>query len=166
MTKYISPEQVLQQLAALKLQCPEIEEDEDGWALSVESETDVFELLRQIERRRQEAETMAGALASNIAQMQLRQGRFEKREQAMRLFAFRVMQIADISKAELAEATLSIIRTPRKVIITNPEAIPDTLQRIERTPNKSKIKELLLDGGSVPGAALSNGDATISIRTK
>jgi len=65
----IDPNIVRQQLANLFLLHPDLKEDEETWALSVESETNAVELLRAIERRRQEATHNAGAIASNIAEL-------------------------------------------------------------------------------------------------
>lgn len=163
--KMLRPDIITQQITALALQYPELKDDEDGWMLSVESETDVHDFLRQIERRRQEAAAFAGGIASNIAELELRQQRYENRERAMRSLAFKIMQVADIFKAELPEATMSIRPGTSKVIITNEEAIPDILCRIKREPDKTKLKEHLLNG-PIAGAILSNAEPTLSIRTK
>src|SRR4051812_22693741 len=104
----LSPQQIMLQINSLALQYPDLKDDEDGWLLSVESETDVHEFLRQVERKRQEAAAFAGGIAANIDELELRQQRFERRAEVMRALAFKIMQIAEISKAELPEATISI----------------------------------------------------------
>jgi hypothetical protein len=145
---------------------PELEEDEQLRADMIEGETDAHEFLRVVERKRQEASALAGALASNIAELEERQKRFERREQAMRRLAFKVMEAADLKKIELAEATLSMRNGSRKVVISDDTAIPDSLCRIRKEPDRTAIKAMLESGAEVPGCVLSNGEPTISIRTR
>ncbi len=163
----LRPDIVMQQIQNLKVLYPELADDEDGWLMTVESETDANEFLRQVERKRQEAAAMAGALASNIAEMEIRQQRFENREKAMRQLAFKVMQAADMTKVELPECTFSIRAIPPSVIITDESQLPDVACKFTRSPDKTKIKELLqTEPFHVAGATMSNGGSTISIRTK
>jgi hypothetical protein len=163
----LNPDIIRQQIANLALVYPELAEDEEAWALSVESETDAVDLLRQIERRRQEAASMAGAIASNIAELGLRQERFERREKAMRELAFKVMGFADLRKVEMPEATYSVRNGQQKLIgDADPESFPDWLCRIKRELDKTKIKEALKAGETVTGFELSNAEPTLAIRTK
>lgn len=162
----LDPNQVRQQVDNLRVSYPEIVEDDDAWLLCLESETDLHELLRIFERKRQEACSLAGAIASNIAELGNRQGRFERREQAMRAAMFKLLQWADVRKVELPEATVSIRNGTQKVLITDEDQLSDILCRFKREPDKTKIKELLTTGQPVKGAELSNAEPTISIRTK
>lgn len=162
----LDPAQVRLQIDALILQFPELTEDDVLRADMIEAETDLHELLRMLERKRQEASSLAGALASNIAELGNRQGRFERREEAMRAAMFKIMQWADVRKAELPEATVSIRNGTQRVIITDEANLDDLLCRFKREPDKTKIKELLTTGSPVRGAELSNAEPTISIRTK
>ena len=165
----LRPDTVRQQIANLALTYPEIAEDEDAWALTVESETDVMDLLREIEKRRQAAAAFAGGIASNIAELGLRQERYERREKAMRELAFKIMNFADLKKAELPEATLSIRNGQQRLVsyanISSAE-LPDDLCRIVREIDKTKIKEALKAGQTVTGFELSNSEPSLSIRTK
>ena len=156
---------VRRQIERLLLQYPELEEDGQLRADVIEGETDFHELLRQIERRRQEACSLAGALATNIAELEARQARFERREQAMRELALKIMDAADIKRVELPEATYSIRNVPPSVVIVEEKDLPDDACKFVRKPDKTKIKELL-ETGPVPGATMSNGAATLTIRTR
>jgi len=162
----LNPEIVKQQIDHLLLLYPELVEDEVLLADSLEGETDLYELLRQIERKRRETLTMTGALAAEIAQLEVRQGRFERREQAMRDLIFKLLERANMKKVELPEATFSIRQGTAKVLITDEAEIPDSYCRIKREPNKLQIKEALNQGETVPGATLSNQEPSLSIRTK
>lgn len=162
----LDPSQVRQQIDNLIMQFPELHEDDILRANMIEAETDLHELLRMLERKRQEAACLAGSIATNIAELGNRQGRFERREQAMRTAMFKLLQWAEVRKAELPEATISIRNGTQRVIITDEANIDDILCRFTRAPDKTKIKELLTAGNPVRGAELSNAEPTISIRTK
>jgi Siphovirus Gp157 len=159
---------VKQQIENLKLGFPELVEDEDAWLLSLESETDFRELMRIVERHRQDACALAGAIASTISELELRQGRFERREQAMRELMFKLLQAAELRKLELPEATLSIAAgQPRVVILEEAYILAiDELCRIKREPNKVLIKQMLMAGQHVDGAELSNAEPHLVVRVR
>lgn len=166
MNTHLSVEIVRAQINGLILQYPELTEDDQLRADSIEGETDAYDLLRKIEAMRRDAAAMAGACATTIAELELRQGRFVRREQAMRAFAMKLMKTASIRKHEMPEATYSIRNGVSKVIITDENFIPDILCRIKREPDKTKIKKLLTNGNPVRGAELSNAEPTLTINTK
>lgn len=158
---------VRQEIANLGFRFPQLVEDADAWAISIESETSTFDVLRQIERRRQEAAAFAGGLASNIAELEARQARFVEREKAMRDLAFRIMQIADIRTAEFAEATYSIRNGQQKLVgDAHPANVHADFRRIKVELDRAAIKEALKAGTAVTGFELSNAEPTLSIRTK
>lgn len=163
---HLDPNMIRQQIANLLLQFPELQEDDQLRADMIEGETEAFEFLRTVERKRQDAATLAGAVASNIAELELRKERFERREQAMRKLAFDIMQAANIRKAELAEATLSVANGQPRVMISDITQLPSDLFRIIKEPNKAEIKKRLDAGQDVPGACFSNSQPHLSIRTK
>jgi len=100
-----------------------------------------------------------------LAELKERKQRFLDRDAAMRRIMFSVMNFADVPKIELPEATIAIRKGTAKVIILDEAAIPDSLCRITREPDKLAIKEALKTD-FVPGAALSNAEAVLTIRTK
>lgn len=161
----LDPSQVRHQIDNLRISHPELVEDEDAWIISLESETEIDDLLRAVERKRQEAACLAGALAGNIAELGLRQERFERREKAMRELLFKIMETAQLRKKELAEATLSIRAVAPRVIIVDENDLPGEALKTVLKPDLARIKELL-SVGPCPGATMSNGGTTISIRTK
>lgn len=166
MNNRLSPLFVTSQITALKVLFPELADDDEAWALSIESETDVHELLRAAEDKRREAKGLIAGLDAILKELEERQGRFIRREQAMRDLQFRIMQAADLKKIELAEATLTIRNGTPRVLVLDEAAIPDIFMRIKREPNKILLKEQLELGIEVPGCELSNAEQTLSIRTK
>ena len=156
---------VTQQITALLLTYPELAEDEILRADMIEAETEAHDLLRKIEQARQDAIAMAGAVATLIAGLELRLGRFERREKGLRELAFKIMQVANLRKIELPEASYGIRNVPPSVLITDESALPDAAFKFVKTLSKTKVKELL-QAGPVAGACMSNGSATLSIRTR
>jgi hypothetical protein len=158
---------IRQQVANLILLHPELADDEEALALSVESETDAHDYLEMIMEEEREAAAMAGALAGRIAEMEARQARYVRRSQAMRDLAARIMTIAEMPKAVLTTATLYFQKGQQKVV-GEPDVttLPDRFVRITRETNKTAIKEALQAGEAVEGCSLSNGAPNFVARFK
>lgn len=95
-----------------------------------------------------------------------RSERFERRRDALRSLIERIMDAANISKAELPEATFSFRALPSSVVIIDDTILPPDMIRTKYEPDKAKIRERLKDGANVPGAMLTNGGRSLSIRVK
>jgi hypothetical protein len=164
--KHLDAGTIRAQINALLLAHPEIADDEILLADSLEGQTDLFEFLREIERKRRTASTLAEAVAIEIKDLRERRDRFMRRDEALRAMLFNVLQWAELKKAELPEATISIRTGSQKVIIEDENTIPDEYCRIIREPDKVKIKAALSEFKSVAGASLSNAEPVLAIRTK
>lgn len=162
----IDPALIKHQINNLLVQYPELADDEQLRADMIEGETELHEFLRDLELMRRNTVALIDGLTEAMSIFGLRQKRFEGREQAMRQLMFKLMEIADLKKLELPEATLSIRNGTPKVIVTDEQKLPDNLFRIKREPDKIKIKEFLQTGANLVGAELSNAEPTLSIRTK
>lgn len=156
---------ILQQITGLLLEYPDLADDEVLRADMVEGSTELSDFLRRLERDRQENEAHATALDEVIRTMKLRKCRMERRDEAMRALALKLLFAVDQNKLTLPEATYSIRTVPRSVLITDEDALPDCACTFVRKPNKTAIKEML-EVAPVPGATMSNGGRTLSIRTK
>lgn len=161
----LDPAVVRQQLEQLKLLYPELVADDDAWGLTLESETDLTALLTMAEESRQEAAAWAAGIATRIAELGIRQQRYERREQAMRVLIFKFLKAAEVPKIELAIATLSIRKGGSKLVIPDDTAVPDEFCKVTRTPDKVLIKDAL-KSVSFNWAALETGPESIAIRTK
>ena len=158
---------VRQEILNLLISYPELASDELLRADMIEGATSAYDFLRIVEQRRQEAASMAGAIASNIAELGLRQERFERREKAMRAIAFKIMEAADLKKLEMPEATYSVRNGQQKVIGDLPvENIPSEFLRVKRELDRSLLKTALQAGRNIEGFTLSNAEPSLSIRTK
>lgn len=152
------------EIVALLTDYPELAEDETLRADMLAGSTGAMEVLSAIVAQMQDAKTMAAAIKARAAEIRDRASRFERREGAMRVLAERIMRVADLRKAELPEATLSIRAVPPSVVITAEDELPEAFIRTVRSPDKAAIKDALKAGEFVPGAEMGNGGETLSVR--
>ena len=155
---------VRHQVELLLISCPELHEDEVLRADVLEGETDLHAALSKLVRLIGETQAMRDGLAAYVTTLRARDARLERRGDALRELIFKLMQIADLKKVPLPEATLSVRRVPQAVVIFDEALIPDDYLRVKYEPNKTEIKKALEEGKNVAGAEMSNGGETISIR--
>lgn len=160
--------QIEREIESLIASYPELAEDENLRADMIDGETEATAILSRIVNRMQEAEAMVAAIIKRKNDLDARAARFDRQADAMRSLAFRIMQAANLRKMPLPEATLSIRVNPPSVVINDESQIPAefTITKTETRVDRAKLKEALKDGATVPGACLSNGSETISIRVK
>jgi hypothetical protein len=92
---------------------------------------------------------------------------FDGRVESARTALLQFMQETGAKTLPLPEATLTLAAGSRKVVgDLDPAALPDTLVRIKREPDRTAIKQALEKGEFVPGASLSNATPTLQIRVK
>jgi hypothetical protein len=163
----LDPRAIQHEIHNLLTQNPELAEDDQLRADMVEGETDAFDFLSMLTRKIGQSRALAESINAYANDIKERGARIERRIEAFRALAFKIMHAADLKKAELPEATLSIRAGTQKVIITDEAALPDFACRFKREPDKTLIKEVLQDGiVPVPGAVLSNAEPALSIRIK
>jgi hypothetical protein len=157
---------IIQQITSLLLDYPDLADDEVLRADMVEGSTELVEFLRRLERARQEAATNSEALSLNIKDLKARQHRFDRRQEAMRMLALKLLFAAGATKPiEFPEATYSMRTVPPSVIITDEDALPDAACRFKREPDKTAIKSML-EVGPIEGACMSNGSKSLSIQVR
>jgi hypothetical protein len=162
----LDPANVRMQIEMLRLRCPDLwdNDDEDLLTSMLEAETNLNEFLGRLVGQVKEAEASVLGTKSLISDYQKRKAKFERRIEALRELALRLMQQAEVKKLELVRATLSVRSGVPHVIITDEAALPDNCVRIKREPNKVLIKELIDQGVPVAGATLSNAEPILAIR--
>jgi hypothetical protein len=162
----LDPRLIQHEIHNLLVQHPELAEDDQLRADMVEGQTDAFDFLSMLTRKIGQSKALAESIHDYAGDIQERAARIERRIDALKSLAFKIMHAADLKKAELPEATLSIRAGQQKVIIISEEELPPSCVRIKREPDKTAIKEILTSGHPVTGAALSNGEPSLSIRVK
>lgn len=167
MSNRINPEAVKAQIAGLLTQHPELKEDEEALALSLDSETDAVTLLNQIVARLQQTKATANGLSNWLSDLRSRLDMLDRREEALKKLMFKIMETAAIARLELPLANLSMAMGPRKVIVTDADKLPkECLRYPPPEPNKVAIKKWIDDGFTVNGAFLSNGEEYLRIKVK
>lgn len=166
MIRPINPEVVKAQIAGLLVRFPELQDDEEALALSLESETDAATLLNQIIAKEREAKALSAGISNWISDLRSRMDRYDRRQEALRALAFRLMEIAGLKKLELPLATIVIGAGRPKVVITDAAALPSCYLRSKPEPDKVYIGDMIKAGHTVPGAEISNAEPVLSIHVK
>lgn len=162
----LDPLIIRQRIDAIKREHPELFADGEAWLLTLDSETDLNELLDDLTRGIQEDAAFAAGLAIAIDDMKARRDRFEARENARRKLVLDLLKAAGIDKAQRPRATISVRDGATSVVVTDETAVPDQFCKIIRAPNKTRIKKFLQSNKSVNWATLTQGERTLSIRFK
>lgn len=144
---------------------PELAEDHAALIDMTEGLTSASDLVAVLVRRSRADEAYANALTAMIRDMTDRRSRYDARADRHRLAAQRLMDACELRRVEMADFTASIRAVPGKVEIDDEALLPDDLCRIVRQPDKAKIKEALA-AGTIPGAHMTNGSESLTVRTK
>ena len=164
--KQLDAKVVQDEITALLLAYPELLEDEVLREDMIEGQTGTFEFLSSIVRKIGSTKALAGGTADYIGELQERKARLERREQALRSLIGKIMNTAELRKAELPEATISISAGRPKVVIVNEQEIPKNFLRIKTEPDKIRIGTALAAHEHVPGCCLSNAESVLRILVK
>jgi hypothetical protein len=155
-----------QEIAQLLIAHPELADDDVLRADSIEGQTGAFEFLSKIVRKIGATKALREGTVGYRNELDERIARLERREYALRALVFKIMSTAELKRAELPEATLSIRAGQQKVVIINEPELPAEFIRIKREPDKVRIKAALVAHEQVPGAALSNPEPSLIINIK
>lgn len=165
MAKYqFSAGVVEQQIQALINEHPDIMFDEDLKEDMLLGSTDFYELVGKIHLNIMHNSALMHSLIDILDDINRRREVLRNRVDFQRALIKRLMEVADQRSIDLPTAKISLGKSPAKVIITDENAIPDEFMRVKRDPNKTAIKEALVGGKDVPGATLSNGGTSLTIR--
>jgi hypothetical protein len=140
---------------------PELAEDDVLRADMNEGCTDIDDVFRVIATRIREAKADGDANDTLAKLYRERKERFERREEVLRLLAKRLLDVADLAKWRTPEGSFSVIPGKPKADVYDEAAVPDSLCRIRREPDKTAIKAVLEGGEGVPGARLTNGNPSL-----
>lgn len=148
-----------------------VDPDDEVLALdTVEGETSLFEVIDAILVRRLATLGMAEGTKAAIGDLKARQKRFEDRANYDRTIIEQAMALAELKTLQRPVATLSMADRKPSLVITTEADIPakywnpgdPTLDRKALAADLASLG----DGENIPGATLSNGAPTLSIRTK
>ena len=163
---HLSSRELMQCVDQMLLEYPELADDEELRLNTFEGETNFNDVLAAITDKALDARSRANAVKDRIGDLSERRSRFLRQEHMMRSLALRIMDRADVTKAQLIEATLSIRQAQPKAIITDETSVPDQFMQVKKSPDMKPILAALKNGQNVEGAVLSNGAPSLTIRTK
>jgi Gp157 protein len=143
------------------------EADEETVRDTLEGLTNLSEMLACVVRSYLDDLSMIAALGMRHEDMQARLSRLEARAEKKRALITVVMEQANIRKLAESDFTASLRPTSAPLIITSEQEIPARYWK----PQPPKLDRLglltsLRAGETVPGAALGNGQVTLSVRSK
>ncbi len=144
---------------------PELLEDQQALDDTLEGISYAPDMIANIIRDAREDEANATALSLMIREMSDRKARFSARAERRYTMAEHLMESIGIRKLAMPDFTASITPTQPRVMIDDETALPHYLVKLVRQPDKHAIKEALAQA-VVPGAYMSNGGSTLTIRTK
>jgi hypothetical protein len=143
----------------------EFPDDDQLLADTLEGETDFAEAIGAVLAEIDEAETFAAALKEMAKRYTERRAAQEAKAEKLRGLLSSLMTAADLRKFKHARGTVSIRPTPQRVTYDgDPAALPDDLRTVTIKPDLRALKDALANGVVIPGAALTNGGETVSIR--
>ena len=114
------------------------------------------EKLRDVVGYSQALEAEGRMIAHREAELTARRRRLECRAAWLRSYALEAMRAAKIDRLDSPDFTARVRANPGAAQITNEALLPEDLVRVKtiREPDKAEIRERLLAGVEVPGAAL------------
>lgn len=155
---------VTAEIEKLLAEYPELSDDEDLRRDIIEGQTDAMEVLGELAKRIAEDSAMQDAIKAVVEQIAGRKSRYAKREEMWRRLALRILQVANMRKAETPAGTVSIRSVAPSLVVTDDAALPEWAWRVKREIDKSAIRDRLKAGEFVAGAELTNGGETLSLR--
>jgi hypothetical protein len=161
----LAAEDVAREINMLLAEYPQLVDDEELFRDTLEGNTRFNEIMDRLLSEMRDNETLAEASAARIGKIRERQTRLTHRMNFYRGLMHRLLTLTGLKSVALGEAKISVVKSSDKVIITDENAIPDEFVKITREPNKTAIKNALKSGQYIPGATLSNGGTSISVRT-
>lgn len=168
MSNYVfkDAEVVKAEISRLLTDYPEIAEDTQLLADSIEGETGLYKILDRALSARQEAISMVYGIKEREADLEERRKRYEQQAEAFKGLMLSLMQCAAQEKVTLLEATLSINKPRTSVEVINEDELPQGYYQTKKVADKAAIKKAIEAGETIPGASLKWGDAGLTIRSK
>jgi hypothetical protein len=142
-----------------------IGDDDQAQADAVEGETSLIEAIESGLTRLTELNELHSGIAALIANLKDRGERFERQRDNIRTAICAAMEAGNIKKHEFALATVSLRAVPPKVEITDESLVPSKFfKQPEPKLDKKAVLDALKAKEVVPGAVLSNGGLTVSVK--
>lgn len=149
---------------------PELREDETALADTLDGVSDLDEAIAAVVRSLDDDEAMVVGIGDRQTSLATRADRYKARIETKRKLIADAMEAAALKKIVKPDFTLSLTPVKPKVVITDEALVPPGYKIAptppEPKPDKKQIGDDLRAGYVVPGATLSNGGFTVTLRRK
>lgn len=155
-----------QQVAAIVAMLDD-DEDEQLRADMLEGETNLYEMVSRLLEWIEEDEGAVNALAEQIDIRKVRQERAKHRIDGRREMIMALMDVAQLDKLILPEATITKRDLKPKLIVVSDDAVPDEYQVTKKSPDKKAINVAFEGAGELPNwLTREPGSRSITVRRK
>ena len=141
-------------------------EDPQALVDTLEGETDLNEALLTVASQVEDYKAMAAATGERIAALQSRKSRLENSAETLRTIILQAMDNTGTDKVAGPEMTLSCRETKGQLVIDDEAAVPSEYFKPQDPKLDKKALKEAVEAGPVPGAHLSNGGLSLTIRVK
>lgn len=165
---YLDAERIRTAIGALMLDYPELAEDAELRADTLEGEVGLNDFIGRVIRRMQDRRIFVEGVDAVMEEYTARRERATREIEAHRALILKLMLAADLAKIELPEATVSTRKVAPKVVIDDEAMVPPkyvkskTVHSIDKEAVKFDLDAMI----DVPGAHLSNGDVGLTVRVR
>lgn len=131
----------------------------------IEGETDLTEAIAIVYSEIADDEAMVAGLKAKIEEFSERKARLEKANETRRNVILMAMEKAGLKTLKCPLATITVRDVPPSVVVTDEPAIPAEFWKPQDPKlDKKALAEAVKSGAAVPGAQLSNGGISLTIR--
>jgi hypothetical protein len=137
---------------------------------TLEGETNLLEALAEVAESIAEDECFAEALTTRIRTIQERKSRLEHAAETKRNLVIMAMEKAHLKSVKQPNATISVRATKPRLVVVDEALVPGKFFKspepiLDRTALKAALEDLPREG-KIPGAELSHGGVSLTIRVK
>jgi len=144
-----------------------VEDDAEMIETAIEGETSLKEAISAAVDRILELDAHEEAIAAQVKSLNERKERFAHQSDRIKAAIHVALGQAELRKLELPQATLGVRAVPPKAEIVDESMIPSKFWKpSDPKLDRKAVLEALKAKEDVPGATLSNGSETLSMRVK
>ncbi len=141
-------------------------DDPDLMLILADSETGLLEALDGMLEIDQHDDALIAALKNTKDTMAVRLHRLQERKASRRTILEQALMLLERKALERPLATISLSDRPPSLVVDEEAKVPARFFDLKPVLNKRLAKEALEAGEDVPGARLSNGSVTLTVRRR
>jgi hypothetical protein len=131
-----------------------------------EGQTNLFEAVDVLLREDLNDRILLEGLKFTLAELEARRDRIELRTQHRRALLEQALMILERRTLERPAATITLAARPSALVVSDESLIPASFFKTKPVLDRKALKEALERGATPPGAHLSNGAMTLTIRRR